>query len=149
MRTELQTELQEIKQLLLLNNKTVLTPDEVSLMYGLSKDYLYHLTSERVIPFHKPNGKKIFFDKEEVEPTGYRRRNTAKSNVVQFEKYGRGTMTNIYYKSTYRTTMANNINIMQWICTENHSMTSDESVAHINIVFNTKYLFESCSILSI
>ena len=72
MRTELQTELQEIKQLLLLNNKTVLTPDEVSLMYGLSKDYLYHLTSERVIPFHKP--------------TGYRRRNTAKSNVVQFEK---------------------------------------------------------------
>lgn len=35
-------------------------------MYGLSKDYLYHLTSERVILFHKPNGKKIFFDKEEV-----------------------------------------------------------------------------------
>ena len=61
MRTELQTELQQIKQLLLLNNKTVLTPDEVSLMYGLSKDYLYHLTSERVISFHKPN------DKEEVE----------------------------------------------------------------------------------
>ena len=67
MRTELQTELQQIKQLLLLNNKTVLTPDEVSLMYGLSKDYLYHLTSERVISFHKPNGKKIFFDKEEEE----------------------------------------------------------------------------------
>ena len=63
----LRNELQQIKQLLLLNNKTVLTPDEVSLMYGLSKDYLYHLTSERVIPFHKPNGKKIFFDKEEVE----------------------------------------------------------------------------------
>lgn len=63
----LQTELQQIKQLLLLNSKTVLTPDEVSMMYGLSKDYLYHLTSERVIPFHKPNGKKIFFHKEEVE----------------------------------------------------------------------------------
>ena len=41
-------------------------------------------------------------------------------------------MTNIYYKSTYRTTMTNNINIMQWICTGNYSMTSDESVAHIN-----------------
>ena len=37
----LRNELQQIKQLLLLNNKTVLTPDEVSLMYGLSKDYLY------------------------------------------------------------------------------------------------------------
>lgn len=67
MRTELQTELQEIKQLLLLNCKAVLTPDEVSLMYGLSKHYLYHLTSERLIPYYKPNGKKIFFDKEEVE----------------------------------------------------------------------------------
>lgn len=67
MATNLQIELQEIKQLLLLNSKTVLTPDEVSLMYGLSKDYLYHLTSERIIPFHKPNGKKIFFLKEEVE----------------------------------------------------------------------------------
>lgn len=44
-------------------------------------------------------------------------------------------MTNIYYKSTYRTTMTNNINIMQWICTGNHSMTSDESVAHILILF--------------
>lgn len=65
--TNLQIELQEIKQLLLLNSKTVLTPDEVSMMYGLSKDYLYHLTSERVIPYHKPNGKKIFFHKEEVE----------------------------------------------------------------------------------
>ena len=42
-------------------------------------------------------------------------------------------MTNIYYKSTYRTTMTNNINIMQWICTGNHSMTSDESVAHIKV----------------
>ena len=46
-------------------------------------------------------------------------------------------MTNIYYKSTYRTTMTNNINIMQWICTGNHSMTSDESVAHIDKVFIT------------
>lgn len=88
----LRNELQQIKQLLLLNNKTVLTPDEVSLMYGLSKDYLYHLTSERVIPFHKPNGKKNLLrqggGRELVvaEPTGYRRRNTAKSNVVQFEK---------------------------------------------------------------
>ena len=34
-------------------------------------------------------------------------------------------MTNIYYKSTYRTTMTNNINILQWICTGNYSMTSD------------------------
>ena len=56
---------------------------------------------------------------------------------------------NIYYKSTYRTTMTNNINIMQWICTGNHSMISDESFAYINIVFNTKYLFKLCSIASI
>lgn len=89
---ELQSELQQIKQLLLLNSKTVLTPDEVSLMYGLSKDYLYHLTSERVIPFHKPNGKKIFFDKEEVENWLLRtdripsKKHNAKATLYQFEK---------------------------------------------------------------
>ena len=67
MTKEILNDLQEIKQLLLIGCKNVLTPDEVSLMYGISKNYLYHLTSERIIPFHKPNGKKIFFHKDEIE----------------------------------------------------------------------------------
>lgn len=56
---------------------------------------------------------------------------------------------NIYCKSTYRTTMTDNINIMQWIYTGDHSLVSGVSVAYINIVYNTNNLFELCSILSI
>lgn len=58
-------------------------------------------------------------------------------------------MMNIYYKSTYRTTMTDNINIMQWIYTGDYSMVSGESVAYIKIVYNTNNLFELCSIPSI
>ena len=58
-------------------------------------------------------------------------------------------MRNIYYKSTYRTTMIVNINIMQWIYAGNHPMVSGESAAYINIVYNTNNLFELCSIQSI
>ncbi|WP_241147572.1 helix-turn-helix domain-containing protein [Alistipes sp. An54] len=36
-------------------------------MYGISPDYLYHLTSDKLIPYYKPNGKKIYFLKEEIE----------------------------------------------------------------------------------
>ena len=37
------------------------------MMYGISPDYLYHLTSDKLIPYYKPNGKKIYFLKEEIE----------------------------------------------------------------------------------
>ena len=34
---------------------------------GYKKSYVYKLTSARVLPFSKPNGKKIFFDREKLE----------------------------------------------------------------------------------
>jgi excisionase family DNA binding protein len=34
---------------------------------GCSKGHLYILTSKRLIPFSKPTGKRIFFDKAEVD----------------------------------------------------------------------------------
>ena len=67
MQNILNAELTEIKHLLLMNSKNVLTLTEVSMMYGISPDYLYHLTSDKLIPYYKPNGKKIYFLKEEIE----------------------------------------------------------------------------------
>ena len=52
---------------LLLTQKTVLKLDEVILLTGLSKSYLYKLTSTGGIPCYKPQGKYIFFKKTEVE----------------------------------------------------------------------------------
>lgn len=62
--------LDKIEQLLTaqsLQNKTVLNIDEVSQFTGLSKLYLYKLTSKNEIPHSKPNGKNVFFNKSEIE----------------------------------------------------------------------------------
>lgn len=52
---------------LLLSQKIVLTFDEVADYTGLSKSYLYKLTSSGGIPCYKPNGKHIYFNKQEIE----------------------------------------------------------------------------------
>ncbi len=51
----------------LLAAKNVLTLDDVALYTGLSKSYLYKLTCYNQIPYYKPNGKSLFFDKKELE----------------------------------------------------------------------------------
>ena len=52
---------------LLLSQKTVLNFDEVAVYTGLSKSHLYKLTSTGGIPCYKPTGKKIYFDKDEID----------------------------------------------------------------------------------
>jgi excisionase family DNA binding protein len=52
---------------LLLSKKKVLTLEEASEYSGYAKGYLYKLTSAGDIPFSKPNGKNIFFDKDRLD----------------------------------------------------------------------------------
>ncbi|QGY47269.1 excisionase family DNA-binding protein [Maribellus comscasis] len=52
---------------LIISNKKVLTFDEACEYTGLSRSYLYKLTSSGRIPFSKPNGKIIFFEKEKLD----------------------------------------------------------------------------------
>lgn len=59
--------LDKIERYSLLAAKNVLTLDDVEILTGLSKSYLYRLTSTKQIPYYKPNGKLTFFDKKEVE----------------------------------------------------------------------------------
>ncbi len=47
---------------LLLGSKKVLTLEEACDYTGISRSYLYKLTSAGIIPHSKPNGKMIFFD---------------------------------------------------------------------------------------
>lgn len=47
--------------------KTILTLKEVSELTGLSKSTLYKITHQNKIPFYKPNGKNIYFKRDEVE----------------------------------------------------------------------------------
>jgi len=52
---------------LLLSQKTVLNFDEVAAYTGLSKSYLYKLTCSGGVPCFKPQGKQIYFNKQEVD----------------------------------------------------------------------------------
>ena len=52
---------------LLLSQKTVLNFDEVTAYTGLSKSYLYKLTCSGGIPCYKPQGKRIYFNKQEID----------------------------------------------------------------------------------
>jgi len=45
----------------------VLTFEEGCLYLGYAKSYVYKLTSAGILPFSKPNGKSIFFDREKLE----------------------------------------------------------------------------------
>ena len=52
---------------LLQSQKTVLNFEEVVAYTGLSKSYLYKLTSSGGIPCFKPQGKNIYFSKQEID----------------------------------------------------------------------------------
>lgn len=60
-------QLNRIERNTLLAAKNVLTFDDVALLTGLSKSHLYKLTSTRQIPYYKPSGKNIYFDRKEIE----------------------------------------------------------------------------------
>lgn len=63
----------EVKQLLkkmeedMSRQKRLITLKEMAKHLGVSKSYLYKLTSKGLIPHYKPTGKVIYFEKSEVE----------------------------------------------------------------------------------
>lgn len=59
-------QLEEIKALILLSAKNVLTIDEVALLTDLSVSCLYKKTCSRQIPFYR-SGKRIYFNRKEIE----------------------------------------------------------------------------------
>ena len=63
---ELTVNLKRIEKLFL-TQKNVLNFSEVKLYTNLSESYLYELTSSGGIPCYKPNGKQLYFKKQEIE----------------------------------------------------------------------------------
>jgi excisionase family DNA binding protein len=62
----LNDKLDNLSRLTLISSKTVLDFDETLLFTGLSRGYLYRLTSEKKIPFFKKN-RKLYFKKSDLE----------------------------------------------------------------------------------
>lgn len=66
----IEKQLSSIEQLLraqLTFNKSVLSVEELSHYTGFSVDYIYKLTYNKIIPFSKPSGKVLFFDREKID----------------------------------------------------------------------------------
>jgi len=74
---KLEEKLDRIEKLLI-SNKKVLSLEDLSDYSGMKISYLYKLTSRFEIPFSKPQGKLIFFDKAEIDV--WLLRNKHKSN---------------------------------------------------------------------
>lgn len=64
--TEIIERLERIEKGVMLQ-KNVLTFDEAVMFTGLAKSYLYKLTASGKIPYYKPSGKLIYFQREELE----------------------------------------------------------------------------------
>jgi len=60
-------EKQQSNENLMLSQKNVLTLSEGATYMGVSKSYLYKLTSLGKIPFYKPRGKMNYFNRLELE----------------------------------------------------------------------------------
>lgn len=60
-------ELKEIKALLKQQKEKPLNLVEAAKYLSISQSHLYKLTSQRKIPSHKPNGKYLYFYKEELD----------------------------------------------------------------------------------
>ena len=62
---ELQGRVKSLEQLLH-QGKDVLTLEEAAKFMGIARSCLYKMTHEQTIPFYKPNGKMIFFEKSDL-----------------------------------------------------------------------------------
>ena len=64
-------------------NKEILTTTEASLFLGISESYLYKLTSAKKIPHYKPNGRLVYFNREELKQWAMRNPSTSQSTIIE------------------------------------------------------------------
>ena len=62
---ELQKRMEAVEDILD-NAKEVLTVEEASRFMDIARSSLYKMTSDRSIPFYRPNGKMIYFEKSDI-----------------------------------------------------------------------------------
>ncbi|AJH14558.1 helix-turn-helix transcriptional regulator [Myroides profundi] len=56
-----------LEQLIISNHKEILSVEELEKYTGFKKSYIYHLVHFSKIPYSKPNGKYLFFQKSEID----------------------------------------------------------------------------------
>ena len=96
---EIAKRLERIEQKLQANDIQPLQFAEAAKYLGLSKSTLYRLTSQSVIPHHKPGGKKIVFLKTDLDSYLLRNRIHSLNELRDGARWERGHSTLPYHKS--------------------------------------------------
>jgi len=91
MEQSIETRVTELEQTIFLT-KNILSFDEASKFLNLSKSYLYKLTSGNLIPHYKPQGKMLYFEKEELE--AWLRQNPVKTQAQMAREAQQYVMSN-------------------------------------------------------
>ncbi len=63
---EILEKLERIESYLFESTKPIMTVEELVVYTGFTKSYIYKLVHLKEIPFFKPQGKLLFFDREEI-----------------------------------------------------------------------------------
>ena len=88
--TDLHQQVEELKERMkameniLDNGKEILTVEEAAKFMGIARSSLYKMTSDQLIPFYRPNGKLIYFEKCEL--LSWMRRNRSMSEEEANQK---------------------------------------------------------------
>jgi excisionase family DNA binding protein len=80
------TEIRELRKLIFEQNmlkKEVLNFNEAAVYLEVSHSHLYKLTSTGTIPAYKPNGKKLYFNREELNKWLLSNRQTSISDIEE------------------------------------------------------------------
>jgi excisionase family DNA binding protein len=80
------TEIRELKKLIFEQNmlqKEVLNFNEAAVYLEVSHSHLYKLTSTGTIPAYKPNGKKLYFNRQELNKWLLSNRQTSLSDIEE------------------------------------------------------------------
>lgn len=67
MTEEIKAKLEAIERNTLLAAKNVLTIGDVVILTGITKQSLYRMTCQNRIPYYRPMGGKVYFDRKEIE----------------------------------------------------------------------------------
>jgi len=79
----LTTQLNRIEEILNSRNTEPMNFENACKYLSISKSYLYKLTWKKKIPFYKPNGKKIYFEKSELNQWLLKNRSKSESELEE------------------------------------------------------------------
>lgn len=75
--------LNQLEILIVSTAKQILTVEDLINYTGFSRSYIYKLVHKSVIPYSKPNGKTLFFQKNEIDEWLLQNKSLSNSQIEQ------------------------------------------------------------------